>query len=220
MTATWDHVIPRDFFNYGTLMNCLGKLQVAIVDCQTNDLVLGEAFDGEPFEVVLDEDSGRLSVANYDVTIDGRILLRLWTPYNSRDPYPLYGTIGASDVRVLDDAGNFCLIKAIAYESFHGTNPPCPHCGASTHVHARTFIRSEHRETKVSYRCSDRKVCGKVYTPIVAATRKKSRNRWAEMTDDQKSIALQRQRDRRAEKKASIVGDSPLNPWSTEEVET
>ena len=104
---TYQRVIPRDLFNEAKLLNCLGKLSIAILDCMTDGLQLVEEFDGDAFQVEQDPSDGSLSVVNYTLTLEGEPI-RLWTPCNSRDKYPLYSTYQDEEYKVLDDDGNLC----------------------------------------------------------------------------------------------------------------
>jgi hypothetical protein len=109
----WIHEAPRDFFNYATLMRCLGKLSVAILDEMTNDMRLTEELDTDnPFQVEFDQHSNVLSVKNHSVYWHKggeKVRLDLWVPYNSMEQYPLYTMIGDEELEVLDEDGKFAL---------------------------------------------------------------------------------------------------------------
>jgi hypothetical protein len=115
---SYQRVIPRDFFNEAKLLNCLGKLCIAILDNQTNGLKLAEEFDDGPFIIEQDID-GNLSVTNYIVTLDGDPIL-LYAPYNNHSKYPLVGEYRGGYYDVLDDEGKLCTTfgTAMTQEDF------------------------------------------------------------------------------------------------------
>lgn len=108
MATGWIHVAPRDLFNYATLFKCMGKVAIAIHDGQTGELELVEEYDGEAFVVGFDSANGELYLENYSVLLNDEPL-ELYTPYNSRRPYPLLCRYGDESYDVLDEQGNFIL---------------------------------------------------------------------------------------------------------------
>jgi hypothetical protein len=116
MADRWMHEAPRDFFNYATLMRCLGKLSVAIHDEMTNGVKLTQEVDQDnPFQVEFDQYANCLSVKNYSVywhKRSERVRLDLWTPYNSEARYPLFTTVGGEELKVLDKDGKFALVPS------------------------------------------------------------------------------------------------------------
>lgn len=62
---------------------------------------------GEPFDIQQDEGSGDLFIANYPVTINGRVV-EFYYRYNSiEDPYPFYCVVDGELVEVFDSNGEF-----------------------------------------------------------------------------------------------------------------
>lgn len=102
----YKRIIPRDFFNESKLLKCLGRLSLNILECKTNDITLVEEFDNECFDIYLDENNGYLYVLNYKVYYEDEEIF-LYTPYNSKENYPLYGIYKEETYLMLDDLGNF-----------------------------------------------------------------------------------------------------------------
>lgn len=84
-------VIPRDLFNEGDLLKCLGGLKIQMDNLQWN---LG-SFDTdddhvfEAFDIRQNELDGSISVANLPFNIGGETWV-LYRPLNSRGKWPLY----------------------------------------------------------------------------------------------------------------------------------
>jgi hypothetical protein len=83
-------IIPRDFFNEAKLLKCLGQLELIINHIGPNKIGLVSEHDGEAFDIKQDSNDGSLYVSNYHVFLDGEEI-RLFTSYNSKESYPLYG---------------------------------------------------------------------------------------------------------------------------------
>lgn len=99
-------VIPRDFFNEAKLLKCLGQLQLAIIDNAVGGLPLQVEFDDECFNVLQHSGSGALYCANYSVYLAGEEI-HLFTPYNSKEAYPLIASYRGEEYYVFDEAGKF-----------------------------------------------------------------------------------------------------------------
>lgn len=110
---TYIRVIPRDFFNESKLLKCLGKLELCIHDNSTNDLPLVSIFDGERFIIEL-SDYGFLYCLNYKVFVND-IEIYLYTPYNNRDNYPLYGDYKENTYKVFDESGQLNIFEKDFY---------------------------------------------------------------------------------------------------------
>jgi hypothetical protein len=95
---TYRRVVPRDFFNESKLLKCLGAF---MIEAERYDHIKCES-SCEPFEIELN-DSAELSVTNYYFYC-ASIELRLFTPYNSKEPYPLYAD-------VCDEVGPFSVFS-------------------------------------------------------------------------------------------------------------
>lgn len=102
---SYRRVAPRDLFNEAKLLKCLGRLALLIHDGRAPR---GLSFEesGGPF--IIDQSiDGDLSVEEGITFTAGRTSLRLATPYNNREAWPLLlidddlGSIG-----VFDEEGN------------------------------------------------------------------------------------------------------------------
>ncbi len=92
--------IPRDFFNEAKLLKCLGRFHLQI----ENNPRIKFDFDGEAFEIKQNESDGSLYCANYHIFIDG-VFVDLFTPYNSKENWPLIIRIHDSEFYVFDENG-------------------------------------------------------------------------------------------------------------------
>lgn len=100
-------VIPRDFFNEAKLLKCLGQLQLAIQENRVNGLPLCVDFDGKPFKIAQLESGGSLCCLNYKVYLSNGERLVLFTPYNSKEAYPLIAEYRGEEYYVFDEKGSF-----------------------------------------------------------------------------------------------------------------
>lgn len=99
-------VIPRDFFNEAKLLKCLGQFELCVNHTGANGLDFKIDFDGEPFEISQDPQTGNLSVLNYHVFLKGEIVL-LYTSYNSKENYPLIAFYKGEEYFVFDENGKW-----------------------------------------------------------------------------------------------------------------
>lgn len=103
-----DHprTIPRDFFNESKLLKCMGFLALRILDNQLPDGISIKIDEhGEPFEIKMLRD-GSLTVSNYDVYVNGEIVV-MKTTYNSKSNFPLFCDYEGEEFLVFDDKGQF-----------------------------------------------------------------------------------------------------------------
>ncbi len=138
---TYRRVIPRDLFNEGNLLKCLGRLS-CLLDCRDGRAKLDEG-DGSPFRIEQDPSTGSLSCTNLPFTIDGRPY-RLTRPLNSRDAWPLYAENDDEAVPVFEDDGNLTdeferLIGALTDDEDDGMigTCTCDVCGTD-------YLETEH----------------------------------------------------------------------------
>lgn len=96
-------VIPRDLFNEGNLLKCLGRLYLNLETLNFPSVELEH--DGEPFQIEQSED-GSLFVLNVQLCVKDRVYLP-WRPLNSREAWPLYVTHEEQDIAVFDQDGTF-----------------------------------------------------------------------------------------------------------------
>jgi hypothetical protein len=90
---SYDRVIPRDLFNEAKLLKCLGQLSLLIHDGLSIDptwaLVLTHNAEHSPgFRIVQDSSDGSIYCSNLVLTARGQVI-RLYSPLNSKRPYPL-----------------------------------------------------------------------------------------------------------------------------------
>lgn len=100
----YQRVIPRDFFNESMLLKCMGKLTLLIHNNQLPpELVID--YDDSGFEVDLTEHG--LEVSNATLSYGG-VPLTFFTPYNSREPWPMFvvNEENYEEVQVFDNKGN------------------------------------------------------------------------------------------------------------------
>lgn len=87
----YERVLPRDLFNESKLLKCLGQLSLLIHDSTRLSLLI--QFEHEEsdkgFEICMDKDSGYIYCTNLQLLYNDTVI-SLYTPYNSREPYPLY----------------------------------------------------------------------------------------------------------------------------------
>ena len=115
---TYQRVIPRDLFNEAKLLKCLGQLSLFILDgidhsrwSVPEHLRLTHYTDvTEGFLIEQDESDGSLSCSNVRLTMYIQEI-RLSSPYNCKDAYPLQFAFHAGDEwiegDVFNDDGNF-----------------------------------------------------------------------------------------------------------------
>ncbi len=102
---SYNRVIPRDLFNEGKLLKCMGRLILLILDGRT-PVKMGYDEIDEPFEIEL-LDEGSLTISNLDVSIKKKKVI-FKTTYNSKEPYPLFcGQDETESIEVLTDEGEF-----------------------------------------------------------------------------------------------------------------
>lgn len=104
---SYQRVVPRDFFNEGKLLKCMGILALAILDNTVPKNINIEIDEnGNSFEIILDEMWNILYVANYPITINGNGYL-IGTNYNSKDPLPFVVVYEDYEIEIFDSTGSF-----------------------------------------------------------------------------------------------------------------
>lgn len=103
---SYHRVIPRDFFNEAKLLKCLGQFELCRLDKRLCGLEFTMEFDGESFDIAQDDSDGSLRCLNYRVYLNGEEL-ELFTPYNSKENYPLMGRYRGDDYYLFDSKGKF-----------------------------------------------------------------------------------------------------------------
>lgn len=106
--STYTRVIPRDLFNEGSLLNLYGRLVILLGETRDHDA----RFEQEQvpyFDVVQDDSSGMLSIANLSFSVRGE-RYRLSRPLNSREKWSLWLTSyedpDFEEISVFDDGGD------------------------------------------------------------------------------------------------------------------
>src|ERR1700761_2431214 len=84
---TYIRIIPRDLFNEGNLLKCLGTLSIALE--RVVSTAKFDVEDVEYFDIRQDPNDGSLAVANLPFSIAGKRAI-LSRPLNSRQAFPLY----------------------------------------------------------------------------------------------------------------------------------
>lgn len=103
----YTRVIPRDLFNEASLLGQYGRLAILLGETRDHDAAFEQ--DQVPFfDVVQDDSSGSLTIANLAFTIRGE-RYRLGRPLNSREKWSLWLTSwddpDFEEVAVFDDDG-------------------------------------------------------------------------------------------------------------------
>lgn len=114
--TNYQRVIPRDLFNEGNLLKCLGRVYINL-----EKLAMESALkhDGEAFEISQDQDSGALIVLNVTLRL-GKEEYTFYRPLNSRYAWPL--KLRLSDDEEIDvfneDSGEFStdMLRTLAPE--------------------------------------------------------------------------------------------------------
>lgn len=105
---TYARVLPRDLFNEGDLLNCLGRLWIALDERRDHRATVWA--NDAPFQIEQDQSDGSISCLTVALVIDGR-RVPLFRPLNARDKWPLWARFGPpegayEDHRVFDLDGN------------------------------------------------------------------------------------------------------------------
>lgn len=101
----FNRVIPRDLFNEAKLLKCLGQLALLIHDGKTPiDLKFEEMEEDQQFDVEINDNS-ELYCTNLTLTYKDNPI-HIFTPYNSKEPYPLRFTNNEEiEYDLLDEKG-------------------------------------------------------------------------------------------------------------------
>lgn len=94
----YTRVMPRDAFNEGNLLKCLGRLFLLCDDAPTSCELIPVP-EREPFRIMQDDSTGAITATNVGIYKNGMCHL-LWRPLNSREKYPLYIEDGDSHIWV------------------------------------------------------------------------------------------------------------------------
>jgi hypothetical protein len=101
---TYARVIPRDLYNEGDLLNCLGRLWIKLDERRDHAARLTHYQRTSQFQVEQEEADGSIYVENV-LLIVGEFQRPMFRPLNARDKWPLWARFDDEDVRVFDEAG-------------------------------------------------------------------------------------------------------------------
>lgn len=121
---SYQRVIPRDLFNEGNLLKCLGRVYLNLEVLGRESML---THDGEEFSIDQDE-NGSLIVTNVMLMRDGQEFA-FRRPLNSREPWPLYLVNSDDDeISVFDESGEFTeeMTLTITLHRSHTTARPAP----------------------------------------------------------------------------------------------
>ena len=109
-------VIPRDLFNEASLLKCLGKLALILMDRPSSAEFEEDELKADGFRIVQSEGDGAIEVENLPFLIAGH-RYRLYRPLNSREPWPLwcespFSDHDGDDCEVFDAEGNISPVFA------------------------------------------------------------------------------------------------------------
>lgn len=100
---TYLRVIPRDLFNEGDLLNCLGRLWIKLDERRGHNARLRHRHDTGPFNVDQDPSDGSISLENVLLKV-GSEHVHLFRPLNARTKWPLWARFDdGDDERVFDE---------------------------------------------------------------------------------------------------------------------
>lgn len=102
---TYERVIPRDLFNEGDLLKCLGRLTIALEDNREHNAATHHPDSGESFTILQDASDGSISCPGVQLLVEGAAV-PLYRPLNARERWSLWARFGYEDVRVFDLDGN------------------------------------------------------------------------------------------------------------------
>jgi hypothetical protein len=102
---TYKRVLPRDLFNEAKLLKCVGKLTLLIEDGFIPNM--SYHYDGDPFDIHQVKADGSIFIGNISVFKNGAEggTIDVFTPLNSKAPWPLIGVLDDYAFRVFDDNG-------------------------------------------------------------------------------------------------------------------
>lgn len=105
---TYLRVIPRDLFNEGDLLNCLGRLWIALDERKGHRAEMLHE-DGQPFTIEQDPADGSIRCTTVRLNVAGEAVY-LYRGLNSRYKWPLWARFtlsgGEDDVQVFTPTGD------------------------------------------------------------------------------------------------------------------
>jgi hypothetical protein len=111
--VTYKRVLPRDLFNESKLLKCLGQVALHAENDVVN-LWISHRDKEKGFLIDQDPSDGSLFCSNLKIHTMAGCDLRLYSPYGSRDPYPLYFVDQTNDEEpeqeVFNNDGSFTAV--------------------------------------------------------------------------------------------------------------
>lgn len=103
MLKQYTRVLPRDAFNEGNLLKCLGRLFLLCEDAPKNCKLVHVCTDG-PFYIMQNDADGAITCDNIFLGVgNDHTLVNFWRPLNSREPWPLYVVYKDEIINVFND---------------------------------------------------------------------------------------------------------------------
>lgn len=102
---TYTRVWPRDLFNEAKLLKCLGRLTLLAHHGKCRLRFEHDTSEYAGFAIAQDPADGALYCTNFAAHTSGGRRLELYTPLNSREPYPLLCCYGDEGCDVLTRTG-------------------------------------------------------------------------------------------------------------------
>lgn len=92
-------VIPRDLFNEGDLLKCIGQLYIETAKYPHVEIFQHDDEMNAGFRIEQNPDDGSIFVSNIVIYVTGRAMAH-YRPLNSREKYPLYLVSMESDIEI------------------------------------------------------------------------------------------------------------------------
>lgn len=86
--GNYTRVIPRDFFNEGNLLKCLGGLVIRLGETDEHNAHIEEGDHSEGFDIEQDDGDGSIYLRGFQLFIDDQEWL-LTRSLNTKGPWPL-----------------------------------------------------------------------------------------------------------------------------------
>lgn len=100
---TYRRVIPRDLFNEGNLLTCLGRLWIKLDERRDHTAELVHHDEDGAFVIHQDPSDGSIRCCSTTLFIRDRLPVRLFRPLNARTKWPLWVRTDDEDLRVFDE---------------------------------------------------------------------------------------------------------------------
>jgi hypothetical protein len=98
---TYARVVPRDLFNEGDLLNCLGRLWIKLDERRDHNARLAQV-TADRFLIEQDPADGSILCNDVLLFVDNSVV-PMFRPLNARSKWPLWALFDDEDVRVFDE---------------------------------------------------------------------------------------------------------------------